>query len=707
MTAALLDFLTSFLFQALLLGTLLAGLTWALLSCLRHARPAVHASFWVIVLLKFVLPAGPGFDLSLSTLISRLAPDAAGRSAAARPITPPGASGNLEISLLPADLSAASVSAARTPGIGLAALLACAYLAGLALVASLRLRAYVRFARAARLLPLADAATTALVARLAAAHGLRPAITVRVCGDAAAPYIFNAIRPQLVLARRDLDQPDVLETVVLHELAHLRRGDLLVRYLQWFAGTLMYFWPVVAWVNRRIDLARERACDEWALRHGPLSAVEYARRLLAAADVRTSWQPFAPAAMAASSQHVERRIDMILNSHAALRRSRMLQFTAAAGVLGWAAFALTGAAAPAVSSGDDSKPCVRMVQGMPLDGAACAGTAHQVMVFATDGEDGAPPKRLVLTSMSGGDEARARFLTTHPQADLDADGSLSQDEYAATLAALALRAAPAVIAQYPKADRNQDGSLAADEAARLVTVGELPRINVQGLPLNLPGATAHVIHAGGASEIPADVLVKLPADVRARIAAARSSDKHGTCEVRVATSGGDEAAAPQRATLRIVRTPDGTTTETQNATGVWVAAGPDVVAGVPAAGVMLKLASGFEADGMSPSPQTWIAQNVDIAIPAAEISAQLEAVRQAPLRQFFEMHPDADENSDGAVSTAERDAFVEKNSLKMREHMLAKFPDADANKDGVLSSDELKSHFRTLHATMRPAADPK
>ncbi len=69
---------------------------------------------------------------------------------------------------------------------------------------------------------------------------------------------------------------------MVHEVTHLRRGDPWLRCLQWIAGTVLFFWPVVAWVNRHIDLAREHACDRWALRHGKLCASEYARCLLEA-----------------------------------------------------------------------------------------------------------------------------------------------------------------------------------------------------------------------------------------------------------------------------------------------------------------------------------------------------------------------------------------------------------------------------------------
>src|SRR5205814_9980080 len=133
-----------------------------------------------------------------------------------------------------------------------------------------------------RRLAQADALVYGLVAEICQRLNVRRLPDVRLSDEAPAPFVFGAMNPTLVLARRHLVRPDELEAVILHEIAHLRRGDMLVRYVQWLAGTLLYFWPIVAWVNRRIDLVREHACDEWALVHGRLEAAEYARCLLGA-----------------------------------------------------------------------------------------------------------------------------------------------------------------------------------------------------------------------------------------------------------------------------------------------------------------------------------------------------------------------------------------------------------------------------------------
>jgi UDP-N-acetylmuramoyl-L-alanyl-D-glutamate--2,6-diaminopimelate ligase len=59
--------------------------------------------------------------------------------------------------------------------------------------------------------------------------------------------------------------PEVLEAVVAHELAHVRRWDLWVNLFQRLVETLLFYHPAVWWVSRRVRLEREMCCDELAV----------------------------------------------------------------------------------------------------------------------------------------------------------------------------------------------------------------------------------------------------------------------------------------------------------------------------------------------------------------------------------------------------------------------------------------------------------
>ncbi|HEV3137611.1 MAG TPA: M56 family metallopeptidase, partial [Pirellulales bacterium] len=58
--------------------------------------------------------------------------------------------------------------------------------------------------------------------------------------------------------------PDVLEAVIAHELAHLRRWDVAINFAQRVVETVLFFHPVVWWCSRRLRIEREMCCDELA-----------------------------------------------------------------------------------------------------------------------------------------------------------------------------------------------------------------------------------------------------------------------------------------------------------------------------------------------------------------------------------------------------------------------------------------------------------
>ena len=57
-------------------------------------------------------------------------------------------------------------------------------------------------------------------------------------------------------------EPDMLEAVVAHELAHVRRWDMQINFLQRLIETGLFFHPVVWWCSRRLRVEREMCCDE-------------------------------------------------------------------------------------------------------------------------------------------------------------------------------------------------------------------------------------------------------------------------------------------------------------------------------------------------------------------------------------------------------------------------------------------------------------
>jgi HEAT repeat protein len=129
---------------------------------------------------------------------------------------------------------------------------------------------------------------------------LRTAVRVVRSEAAAMPVTCGVLRPAVVLPEEsDEWSEERREAVLLHELAHVHRGDLATHLLAWVACALYWFHPL-AWIAaRRLRHESERACDDLVLGAGT-RASEYAAHLLDI--VRSAGRSNAPAAAVPMAQ---------------------------------------------------------------------------------------------------------------------------------------------------------------------------------------------------------------------------------------------------------------------------------------------------------------------------------------------------------------------------------------------------------------------
>lgn len=83
------------------------------------------------------------------------------------------------------------------------------------------------------------------------------------------PTALGLLSPAIVLPTwllNDLSTTE-LRQILLHELAHLRRWDDWSNLLQKIVKALFFFHPAVWWMEKKISLEREIACDEAVLAH--------------------------------------------------------------------------------------------------------------------------------------------------------------------------------------------------------------------------------------------------------------------------------------------------------------------------------------------------------------------------------------------------------------------------------------------------------
>ena len=118
-----------------------------------------------------------------------------------------------------------------------------------------------------------------LVAELAEELDLRHTVTLLQTDLHTMPRTWG-LRPRVLLPADAGDWSDKrLRTVLLHELAHVKRRDYLTQVLAHVAGALYWFNPLVWYASRRMRIERERACDDRVLNTGS-KASDYAEHLL-------------------------------------------------------------------------------------------------------------------------------------------------------------------------------------------------------------------------------------------------------------------------------------------------------------------------------------------------------------------------------------------------------------------------------------------
>lgn len=109
-----------------------------------------------------------------------------------------------------------------------------------------------------------------------------------------------------------------LEMLILHELAHIRRHDYLVNFLQTLVEILLFFHPAVLWVSKQMRNEREYCSDDIAVQHCG-DAIAYAHTLADTASLCTKAhkRTIPDMAMAASGGDLKQRVTRLVGHHCA------------------------------------------------------------------------------------------------------------------------------------------------------------------------------------------------------------------------------------------------------------------------------------------------------------------------------------------------------------------------------------------------------
>lgn len=326
-----------------LLATPLAILVAALGRVCR--RPALIHGLWLLVLLKLLTPSFIVWPIAwpdglkpaakvLPTPASREAPilDTADDATVDLPVErlPPSAASRLghEVETLPkVDEPETCVSADVDPSSPASApdfaRLWSPVIAGFWLAGSISWFGFAAF-RIHRFRSLwlsarpASAQLVEHVERLAERLGLAASPSVWLLPGRLSPMVWAlGSRPRLLVSSALWERltPEQQTTLLVHELAHLRRGDHWVRGLELLVSGLYWWHPVVWWACRELREAEEQCCDAWVIWTLPPSARAYATALLETIDFLSETENALPAVASGIGQahDLRRRLTMIMH----------------------------------------------------------------------------------------------------------------------------------------------------------------------------------------------------------------------------------------------------------------------------------------------------------------------------------------------------------------------------------------------------------
>ena len=274
-------YMASATLQATILALVVLGILWIG----RRWSPALRYAFMMLALCKFVIPP----MLSLPTgLLNRIQPQQWAESAPPlRYVVPVAQSvlspvGNVQ----PRDMQAISQASPPKPSLTANGRLLLLHLSGALLILA------VAAAQKIRLGQLASRATTAQAPALAETYDslCRSMKLIRkprllISSDNQAPITFGAWKPVVMLPQAlvsALPLPEI-RVILGHELAHNRRRDPWMGWLQVIISAIWWFNPVYWLLSRSIRGVREDCCDDMVLASGLASREVYCRTLLKAA----------------------------------------------------------------------------------------------------------------------------------------------------------------------------------------------------------------------------------------------------------------------------------------------------------------------------------------------------------------------------------------------------------------------------------------
>jgi beta-lactamase regulating signal transducer with metallopeptidase domain len=349
--------------QNSLAATVLIGLVFlARLICRQRLPVRWQYALWLLVVGRLLLPVAPASRFSLFNLQSLLRSDrvqadpAGGVDAVAQDWRGGTSSGHQarrgqeegaeQSAAQPEEdswgrLSASMREAEPHAGASLVQAVQYLWLLGAASYFAVVLAAHWRLAWSLRgQAPAAEERVVSLLAQCRNELGLRREVRVIESPQITTPAVFGFLRPRLLLPAGMVGElsHEQLRFVILHELVHVKRRDVLLNWLLVVVQALHWFNPVVWLAFRRLRADRELVCDAAVLSLlNPAERHTYGGTLIKLAEQlpRACRLPLAPGfvPILCRKPEIERRITMIAKHRPTRRVATLASAILTVGIL--------------------------------------------------------------------------------------------------------------------------------------------------------------------------------------------------------------------------------------------------------------------------------------------------------------------------------------------------------------------------------------
>ena len=316
---------------------LLVGLVVLVQTVLaRWLTPRLRYALSLLILLRLLLPAVPSSPLSLENLfrpVARLeahslAPERGGLGEVTDASVTPMVAEPVPVAPvtpLPVVTPFVATPVSRLPALSVAEVLGLAWACGLLALVSIAGWRYAQWCRLIRQgRRLTDPRLLALLDGARQAMGVRRPVTLVALARLVSPAVFGFRRVRLLLPETMLDQltDQDLRLLFLHEMAHVRRHDMLLNVLLMAVQFVHWFNPLLWLGLHRLRADRELVCDAMVLQRArPEERSGYGLLLLKLLTDFPADQAIIPTAVpvVSSQRELKRRIVLIKHHRSASR----------------------------------------------------------------------------------------------------------------------------------------------------------------------------------------------------------------------------------------------------------------------------------------------------------------------------------------------------------------------------------------------------